>query len=319
MFHLKQMPQILNLPFKYKISSQCNWAELLHVFCLLPAFMFLVLGSAIAEAQPHGEGIQFSEKNRADFYFSQGQFKKAIETYKLALEENGQSGYIFRSMVRAWDALGAHDEAKTYLNEYRRSNEKSSEVWYALGYLHYIKNEEKKAEEFFKKATTLDSANGLAWNNWAAVLVNNKRYSEALLKVRTAIQTNPKELMYFFNLKKIFEEMGEPNRFEEEYLENVKQGSGAWGYGKVLARSMRQKAFKDYDKGELVKAIAGFEKILNIYRKINDIDGQVPALFSLGLLHEENGDVEKGQEFFRKVLSINPAHIQAREKVTPKN
>ncbi len=290
------------------------------MFCILPVFMLVVLGSVITEAKPHGEGFQFSEKDRADFYFSQGKLKKAIEAYKLALVDKEEySGYIFRNMVKAWDALGAHDEAETFLNEYRRSNEKSSEVWYALGFLHYIKNEGQKAEELFKKATALDSKNGLAWNNWAAVLVNNKRYSEALLKVRAAIQTNPKELMFFFNLKKIFEEMGEGHRFEEEYLDSLKEGSGAWGYGKVLARTIRQKAFNDYDKGNLVKAIAGFEKILNIYRQINDVDGQVPALFSLGLLHEENGDVQKGQEFFRKVLSINPEHIQAREKVTPKN
>jgi tetratricopeptide (TPR) repeat protein len=66
-------------------------------------------------------------------------------------------------------------------------------------------------------------------------------------------------------------------------------------------------------------AIAGFENILNIYRQINDVKGQVPVLFSLGLLHEESGNVQKGQEFFRQVLSINPDHIQAQEKVQPIN
>ena len=65
--------------------------------------------------------------------------------------------------------------------------------------------------------------------------------------------------------------------------------------------------------------IAGFEKILDIYRQINDVKGQVPALFSLGLLHEESGNVQRSQEFFKQVLSINPDHIQAREKVRPMN
>ena len=64
--------------------------------------------------------------------------------------------------------------------------------------------------------------------------------------------------------------------------------------------------------------IAG-EKILDIYRQINDVKGQVPALFSLGLLHEESGNVQRSQEFFKQVLSINPGHIQAREKVRPMN
>ena len=115
--------------------------------------------------------------------------------------------------------------------------------------------------------------------------------------------------------------MGEGQRFEAEYNDSVKEGTKplAWGYGKTLARSLRQKSFREYAKGNRAGAIAGFEKILNIYRQINDLKGQVPVLFSLGLLHEESGNVQKGQEFFRQVLSINPDHIQAQEKVQPIN
>ena len=111
--------------------------------------------------------------------------------------------------------------------------------------------------------------------------------------------------------------MNEGQRFEAEYNDAVKKGTGplAWGYGKTLARSLRQKSFREYSKGNNAGAIAGFEKILNIYRQIHDVKGQVPVLFSLGLLYEESGNIQKGQEFFRQVLSINPDHIQAREKV----
>ena len=120
-------------------------------------------------------------------------------------------------------------------------------------------------------------------------------------------------------MKKIFEKMGEEQRFEEEYKSSLKEGVESWGYGKVLARSLRQKAFSDYDKGDLAGAIGSFKKMLKIYQQIDDINGQVPALFSLGILHEESGDAQKGQEFFKRVLSINPNHIQAREKIRPEN
>ena len=75
----------------------------------------------------------------------------------------------------------------------------------------------------------------------------------------------------------------------------------------------------DYDKGNLAGAIAGFDKILDIYRQIEDFNGQVPALFSLGLLHEESGHTKQSQEFFKRVLAINPDHIQAKQKLSPKN
>ena len=288
---------------------------------LLSVFLLLVLGLANTEAQTHQNegGIQFSVRDRADFYLSQGKFKKAIEIYKTILKDDTRTSYIFRNMVKAWSAMNALADAEKFLNEYRRSHEKSSAVCYALGYFRYIKGEHQKAEKLFERATELDPENGLAWNNWAASLVNDKRFQEALEKVRTAIRVNPKELMFFFNLKKIFEEMGEEGRFEMEYKYSLKQGIGSWGYGKVLARSIRQNSFRDYNKGNLVGAVTGFEKILNIYRQIKDVNGQVPALFSLGLLHEEFGNAKKSQEFFKQVLLINPNHIQARKKISPKN
>ena len=295
--------------------------KLFTEFYCFPVFLFLMLVSVNAGAQQHPDigDIQLSEKIRADFYFSQGKFKKAIEIYKIVLEDNIRPGYVFRNMVKAWSAMRALVDAETFLNEYRQSHEKSSAVWYAFGYLEYIKGEDEKAKKLFMRATELDPQNGLAWNNWAALLVRNNSFEEALKKVRTAIRVNPKELMFFYNLKKIFEEMGEGQRFKEEYEYSLRQGVGSWGYGKVLARSIRQNSFRDYDKGNLAGAIAGFDKILDIYRQIEDFNGQVPALFSLGLLHEESGHTKQSQEFFKRVLAINPDHIQAKQKLSPKN
>jgi tetratricopeptide (TPR) repeat protein len=288
-------------------------------FFFVSVFILLLLAPVNIVAQPHHDsgGFQLPAKNEADVYFAQGKFKEALKFYRSALEDETDRGYIFRNMVKAWDAMGALDQAEKFLNGYRESDEKSSAVWYALGYLQYIKNEDSKAAELFKQATELDPQNGLAWNNWAASLVNGKHFQEALEKVRIAIRSNPKELMFFFNLKKIFEKMGEEQRFEEEYVSSLKEGIKPWGYGKVLARSLRQKAFSNYDKGDLVGAVASFEKILKIYQQIDDVNGEIPALFSLGILYEESGNVQKGKEFFKRVLSINPNHIQAREKIGP--
>jgi tetratricopeptide (TPR) repeat protein len=311
----------LNLPFNLILLIQQEEAYMNSYprFVFVSVFILVMLAPLNILAQPdHNSGdFQLSEKAKADVYFAQGKFKEALEFYKLVLEDETERGYIFRNMVKAWDALEALDQAEKFLNGYRQSNEKSSAVWYALGYLQYIKNDDSKAAELFKQATELDPQNGLAWNNWAASLVNGKHFQEALKKVRIAIRSNPKELMFFFNLKTIFEKMGEEQRFEEEYESSLKQGIKTWGYGKVLARSLRQKAFSNYDKGDLVGAIYSFEKILKVYQQIGDVNGEVPALFSLGILYEESGNVQKGHEFFKRVLSINPNHIQAREKIGP--
>ena len=319
----KRILQTLNLPFSLKLVFQqpgtlIKFHFKVYFFLLL---LVLLLGPLNIKAQPHSDpaSIQLSAKTRADIYFAQSKFKEALEIYKSILGNEPKLGYIFRNMVKAWSAMKSLDEAEIFFNGYRQTHKESSAVWYALGYIAYIKNDDSKAVELFKRATELDPHNGLAWNNWAASLINGEDFQEALEKVRAAIQTNPKELMFFFNLKKIFEKMGKEEKFREEYIFSLKKGVESWGYGKVLARSLRQKAFRDYDNGDLSGAIVSFKKMLKIYQQIDDVNGQVPTLFSLGILYEESGNFQKGQEFFKHVLSINPSHIQAREKIKTPN
>ena len=268
MLHPKQILQTLNQPFSLRLTShqrETLMKSFPRVYFFLLLFL-LTLGSVNSEAQPHPDpgNMQLPAKARADIYFAQGNFKEALELYKSVLEDATEHTYIFRKMVQAWSALGSLGDAETFFKEYSLSHERSSAVLYALGYLQYNKNEDLKAAELFKRATELDPQNGLAWNNWAASLVNSENFQEALKKVKTAIQTNPKELMFFFNMKKIFEKMGDEGRFEEEFKDSLKKGVGSWGYGKVLARSLRQKAFSDYDKGDFVGAIDSFKNMLKI-------------------------------------------------------
>ena len=127
--------------------------------------------------------------------------------------------------------------------------------------------------------------------------------------------------MMNLRINAIYKKMGELDRFENEYKKLLQRKSKqrALTYGKVLARVIRQKAFGFYSKGELDNTILGFEEMLKIYQEIDDIKGQVPVFFSLGLLHEEKGNIEKAQEYFTRVLSINPNHIQARDKIKTSN
>jgi hypothetical protein len=58
-------------------------------------FLLVFLGSLSAEAQPHSDSFQLPAKAKADFYFSQGKFKEALEIYKSILKDEANPGYIF--------------------------------------------------------------------------------------------------------------------------------------------------------------------------------------------------------------------------------
>ena len=100
----------------------------------------------------------------------------------------------------------------------------------------------------------------------------------------------------------------------EYYLE---QGASevANAYGKAVARSLRQKSFQLYAQGQLDGAIDRFEEMETVYKKIGHTSGLVPVYFSLGLLYEEKGDTQKAENFFNRVLTINPQHLQAKDRL----
>ncbi len=268
-----------------------------------------------AQAHPSYENFKLSEKDEAQILFARERYKESIEKFKGVLKSEGEASTAFRMMLKAWKAIDGLSDAEQFLQNYQVSNEDSTHIWYAFGYLSYLNADFGEAEKSFVKALKMNPENGLAWYNLGAIFSEKRQYALAIEKVKRAIQTDPKELMFFSNLQKIYQEMGEPDRFTNEYKNLQKQNPDQWGYGKTLVRVIRQRAFGSYSKGDLDNAILGFEDILKIYEEIGDVNGQVPALFSLGLLNEEKGNVQKSQKYFAQVLAINPNHIQARDKI----
>jgi tetratricopeptide (TPR) repeat protein len=290
---------------------------------MLATFFLLFLSiagnpsSLSAQVHPGNEKFNLSLKDEAEMLFVRGSYEEAIEKLKIVLNSKGETSYVFRTMLKSWKALKSLDRAEKFFQHYQDSHEESSHIWYAMGYLNYLQSYFKKAKMNFERAVQLDPENGLAWNNWGAIDSEKKEYEAAIKKVKKAIKTNSSEPIFIWNLHKIYQEMGELDRFRDEYKGLLKKDSKklAWAYGKTLVRVIRQKAFRSYSRGDLDNAILGFEDMLNIYQEIGDIKGQVPALFSLGLLQEEKGNVKKAQDYFSRVLAINPNHIQARDMI----
>jgi tetratricopeptide (TPR) repeat protein len=280
-------------------------------------FFGILFSPSPASAQAHSgyEKFKLSEKDEAQILFARERYKESIEKFKGVLTSEGEASSTFRIMLKAWKAIDGLSVAEQFLQNYQKSKEDSTHIWYAFGYLNYLKADFGEAEKSFEKAIKMNPENGLAWNNLGAIFSEKRQYTLAIEKVKRAIQTDPKELMFFSNLQKIYQEMGEPDLFLNEYKNLQQQNPDQWGYGKTLVRVIRQRAFGSYSKGDLDNAILGFEDMLKIYQEIGDVNGQVPALFSLGLLNEEKGNVQKSQKYFAQVLAINPNHIQARDKI----
>jgi len=277
--------------------------------------------SSLAHSQPlnHLGSLSLPPLERGKFLLTQSLYDQALRVYQSLIADGIGGEYAFRGLVQAYKGKDDLDAAKIWIDKFLLDNPNSSPALYASGYIYYLKKDMGKADDFLNQALESDSNNALALNNMSAVLLSQKLYVQALSKVQEAIRINPKESMFFDNLRRIYKKMGDPSLIVADYNYYLEQGGPLElikSYGMAASRNIRQKSFRLYSEGHLDKTIAKWMDIEKIYKKINHQNGLVPVYFSLGLLHEEKGDTQNAQKYFNLVLRLNPLHIQAKEKAS---
>ena len=79
---------------------------------------------------------------------------------------------------------------------------------------------------------------------------------------------------------------------------------------------MKYDDFKIFKFSTILKSIDrvgyGFSRV---YKNIKHQSGLIPIYFSLGLLHEENGDLQNAKKYFNQVLTLNSFHMQAKKRL----
>ncbi len=280
--------------------------------------VFLILFipyDTVAVANPaHPGQPTFSAKQKAEFLLVRKQYEEAILAYQSLLKEEKGDSALFRGLVKAYEGANKLKDAEGYIKDYLSARAGSSAGQYGLGYFYYLSGQDTEAKVRFEEAVRLEADNALAWNNWGASLSRTKSYTLAVEKVKEAIHLKPGNSMYYNNLERIYGEMGSAGLFLADYQRYVKNGPRfvAQGYGRQIAKTLRQEAFKQYSQGKLDDAVKGFEKIVVIFEETGYRAGLVPIFFGLAVLHEENGDEKTAQKYLKEVLAINPNHIQAR-------
>jgi len=284
---------------------------------LILIIFFGILPSSGAQSPEHLQSFNISSLQKGEFFLLGKKPGEALKVFKDLWQKEPQNSYAVRGIVRSYQALKQLPEAISLLNWYLEKHPQSSSATYGLGYVFYLQGKFEESIGVLKRALNFDRENALALNNLAAVLVELKEYANALKRVKEAIKITPNELMFYRNLQMIYVSSGKPGKFEEDYRHSLAEGfpAQAKGYGLVLAQQLRQKSFKFYLDGKVDETIKTMMDMLALYREINHKPGIVAGLFSLAVLYEEQGKLELALEKYRKVLEINPQHIQAREKL----
>ncbi|WP_187291946.1 tetratricopeptide repeat protein [Nitrospina gracilis] len=271
----------------------------------------------VAAQSPHTEWDKLSPMQKGEIYLLRKKPAQALDTFRNIWRQEPHNHYAVRGIVRAYQVADQLDESQAFFQKFVNDNPEAAPAWYGLGYTYYQMGRYPESKVPLKRAVELDPNLALAWNALGAALTQLKDYETAVKYVKRAIGLHPSEVMFFRNLKMIYQRKGTPQEFENEYRYHLKSGNTAVAkqYGLVMAQNFRQKSFSEYAGGNQRKAIELTREMLQVYMEINHITGVVAAHFSLGLLLEEAGALEEAHSEYREVLKINPNHLQAREKI----
>lgn len=300
----------------------------------LPLFLACMLISPAAPTatpQVSGhEGIKPTLIAKGNYLLSIKQYQQALRIFKEAAEKERPNPYAFRGLAQAWKGDGQLAKGEAFLKDYLATRPRSDSAMYGLGYLYYLDERWSESEEYLNKAIESNPENALALNNLGAVYAHNNKVLQAVDLIKKAIDLNPSESLFYSNLYGVYAQSASADRFESEFHELLKARSVekytsesqevraveiARGYGITLARHKRQEGFRLYSQGKLKETIDKFLELLEIFKSIKRPSGIVAALFSLGVLYEEQGNLTRAIENFRKVLKINPNHLQAQERI----
>ena len=309
---------LLQWSFKQKLAVNRNLSNLFY-FTVSLAFLLLlgVPQNSWTQSTQHQQNFKISPLQEGEFLLLAKKPGEALKVFQNFWEKEPKNSYAVRGIVRSYQALEKLPEAVSLLKGYLEKHPQSSSAAYGLGFALYLQEKFKESRKTLRAAIDLDRKNALALNNMSAVLVEFKEYAEALKKVKEAMDIAPGEWMFYRNLQMIYSTAGQPDQFQKEYRQLLKEKSSvkAKGYGLILAQQLRQKSFKLYVDGKVDESIHAIIGMLSFYREINHEPGIVAGLFSLAVLYEEQGKEKLALEKYREVLKINPQHIQASEKM----
>lgn len=231
----------------------------------------------------------------ATFYTtSLRQFDLAEKALKAAMSIDSLHPYTYNRKAFLLIEKGNYKEGADMLAKYAASGGTLYPCWhtnYAALLLNMNKYTEAEAE--YHKAIQLDSTKALIWMNYSNLLIRTRRLAEAELVCKKALMLDSTIVSVLVNFATVNKET--KNYAVAEYY-----------YKKAIALDTTQ--FRSWNNlGSMYIDLGRYSEGEEAIRKANVINKDyVPAWINLGRIYTETRRFEKAEEYFKKAISVNP-------------
>ena len=194
-------------------------------FVLVLGFLFCVY--AFAKAQ---------ETARAQNYFEQGEYEKALVYFKKAIKKEPTNVNVILGLVKTQQQLEAYDEVTALLNNLLPKTRSKGTLLVEQGYNYQLQDKDSLAFNEYEKAITLVKENPNQAYRIGKAFQSHNLLKEAVTTYETGMELNPRA-NYNNQLARIYGELGQVEKMFSSYLSLIKKSPA---YVRVAQRNFSQ-------------------------------------------------------------------------------
>jgi superkiller protein 3 len=215
-------------------------------------------------------------------------------------ESEGDSAKI--TQLEGYIRESRFKEVEPLLLAYVQQHPKSSRGWYALGYSQFAQQKIGESIQALAKSLQLDVNNAEAHKILGRDLMIIGRFDAAQIEFQQGIRYSPQSAEMHYNLGKLFSMQDDWGPGRKEFEEALRIDPS---YVEALdALGMAQEAL-----GDNSGAIASYEKAIALNQARNG--NFASAHVNLSAYYNRTGDAEKGLEYARQALELDPKSDRA--------
>lgn len=190
--------------------------------------------SLVLIAQAAGAQSIAVVRTRASDALSSGEYHRAVELYRRALDLNPNDVQSNRGLAESYFWLGEYDQAQRYAEASRTLDRRNPDVLTLSGRIAIGLGNLEDAEASFRRALELEPNNADAEIGLAELALAGGKSLDALLALQRALRIHPEHRKALLSLVLIHEEAGEPAT-AERYLEIALAAHGESPEAHILA------------------------------------------------------------------------------------
>ncbi len=230
-------------------------------------------------------------------YSNMAQYSKAVDYFKLCLEENADNEVALEEMVHSLELSNRGQEGIAFYNKLIDDRPYSYITWYHLGNLYCKLTLFEKALQAYDYCLLIKEDYAPAQLDMAHVLTMLERYNDAITRFKIAFEYCKPDAFTYYNIGECYEQL-------EKY-------DDARSYYKKAVKMLPEFAQAWYGIGVTLEAEDRWYEAIHYIKKALDIDNQHGDYwFALGDCEYKLCNYASANDCYKKVIDFDPENVE---------